>query len=303
MQWLNYHHLLYFWTVVRTGGVTRASEELHLTPQTVGMQVKALERALGEKLLERSGRRLAPTEVGSLVASYAEEIFSLGQELRDVLKGGPRRRPLKLVVGIVDVLPKLVVHALLDPVFQMEEPTRIACEEGHMDSLVAELSVHRLDLILSDSPMPAHYRVRAYNHLLGECGVVLMAAKGLASRLRSGFPKSLNGVPFLLPSEDSAMRRDLDQWFERVGVRVNIVAEFVDSALQNVFGQEGAGVFAVPEVIEKEVRRQRQVERVGRAEGLSARFYAISVERRLTHPAVAVIARAAHADIFPQGGT
>ena len=167
-----------------------------------------------------------------------------------------------------------------------------------MDSLVADLSVHRLDLILSDSPVPAHYRVRAYNHLLGECGVILMAEKSLAARIRPGFPKSLDGAPFLLPSADSAMRRDLDHWFERVGTRVNIVAEFVDSALQNVFGQQGAGVFAVPEVIEEEVRRQRQVERVGRAEGLSSRFYAISVERRLTHPAVAMIARAAQAEMF-----
>ena len=296
MERLNYHHLLYFWSVVREGGVSRAAEKLRLTPQTLSTQVKALESALGEKLLRPLGRGVVATEAGQLVVKYADEIFALGRELRDALRD---RQPAKLLVGVVDVLPKLLVRKLLDPVFGMEPRMRIVCEEERLERLVGALAVHELDLMLSDAPVPAHYKVRVYNHLLGECGVVLMAAPKLAASLRSNFPDSLDGAPFLLPTETTPLRRDLDHWLEESGVRVNIACEFADSALAKVFGQAGRGVLAVPKVIEKEVRGQHGIVRVGEPEGICMRFYAVTVERRVRHPAVAAIARTARTDLFP----
>jgi LysR family transcriptional activator of nhaA len=298
MKNFNYHHLRLFWAVAREGNLTRASRKLHLAPQTVSTQIRDFETALGEKLFRRSGRRMLLTDVGHVALRYADEIFSLGQEFQEALRGQPTGRPLRLVVGVADVLPKLVAHRLIEPALLLDKPVRIVCREGTPEKLLADLAVHGLDVVLSDAPIPPGMNVRAYNHQLGRCGVTFMAQPDLASRLRKGFPRSLEGTPVLLPSEDSVLRRELDQWFDALGVRPVIAGEFEDSALLKVFGQAGAGFFAVPSVIEDEVARQYEVRPIGATDDISERFYAISVERRIRHPAVMAICEAARSELF-----
>jgi LysR family transcriptional activator of nhaA len=298
MEWLNYHHLLYFWTVARHGSVSAASHELRLAQPTVSGQLRMLEDALGEKLFHRIGRRMVLTDMGRTVFRYADEIFTLGRELIDVVKGRPTGRPVRLVVGVADAVSKLIAYRLLQPALQLPEPVRIVCREDRPERLLAELSVHGLDLVLSDAPVGPAVNVRAFNHLLGECGVGFFAAPKLAQRLSGRFPESLHGVPMLLPTETTALRRALDQWFEAQGIRPQVVSEFEDSALLKVFGQQGLGVFPAPSAIEAEVRRQYGVRLVGTTTAVRERFYAISVERRLKNPAVVAICDAARATLF-----
>jgi len=294
---LNFHHLRYFWAVARSGSLARASRELHVTPQTVSTQLRELEESMEVVLFDRSARRLALTEAGRRVFSYADEIFSIGQELVATLGSGDTA-PERLVVGIADVVPKLVAHRLIEPALSLDQPVRVVCREGPTTQLLADLSVHELDVVLSDSPIPPGVRVRAFNHLLGECGVTLMAAASIAPRYRRGFPKSLDGAPFLLPQPSTAMRQSLDRWFADHHIRPLTAGEFDDSALLKVFGQSGAGVFAIPSVIESEVRRQYRAVRVGIARGVVERFYAISVQRKIHHPAVATIRDTARSTLF-----
>jgi LysR family transcriptional regulator, transcriptional activator of nhaA len=298
MEWLNYHHLLYFWVVAREGGLAPASERLHLAQSTISGQIRAFENRVGERLFQRRGRRLALTEVGSLVYRYADEIFGLGNELQLALKGTPVGRPQRLVVGIADVVPKLVAQRLLEPALRLPSPIRILCREDKPERLLADLAVHDLDVVIADAPVPRSIRVQAYNHLLGECGIVFFAAPRLAPQLRRSFPESLHRAPLLLPSENTMLRRSLEAWLSERGLHPDVVGEFDDSALLGVFGQTGHGVFAAPEVIEKEVRRQYQVHVVGRLPDVRERFYAVSVERRLKHPAVQAISEAARAKLF-----
>jgi LysR family transcriptional activator of nhaA len=298
MQWLNYHHLYYFWVVAREGSIAKACDKLLLAQPTISGQLRELERALGEKLFARSGRGLILTETGRTVFRYAQDIFTLGKELTDTLAGRPTGRPMRLVVGIADVLPKLITYRLLEPALRLPESVQIICREDKSDRLLAELSVHGLDLVLSDTPIPPSIKVRAFNHLLGECGVSILAAPPLARTLRVGFPASLEGAPFLLPTENTTLRRSLDQWFEAEGRRPAIRAEFEDSALLKVFGQAGVGAFAVPSVIEREVRRQYGVQLIGRIDAVREHFYAISIERKLKHPAVLAISHAARQQLF-----
>lgn len=298
MEWLNYHHLFYFWTVAREGSVTLASDKLRLTQATISAQVRSFEENLGEKLFTRAGRGLMLTDMGRTVFRYADEIFTLGRELMDTVKGRPTGRPIRLVVGVADVLPKLIAHRLLEPAFKLPEPIRLICREGKHDHLVAQLAVHDLDLVLTDSPIGSTVKVRAFNHMLGECGVAIFAPAPLAARYRRRFPRSLNGAPFLLPTDNTTLRRSLDQWFEAEGIRPTVVGEFEDSALLKVFGQSGAGLFAGPSVIEAEVRRQYSVQIVGRVEAVRESFYAISVERKLKNPAVVAISEAARQKLF-----
>lgn len=294
---LNFHHLRYFWAVARSGSLARASRELNITPQTVSSQLRELEASMNVKLFDRSGRRLALTDAGRRVLAYADEIFEIGQEL--VASVGTRAKaPERLLIGVADVVPKLVAHRLIQPAMKLEQPVRAICREGATAQLLADLSVHELDVVLSDSPIPPGVRVRAFNHLLGECGVTLMAAAGLAQRYRRGFPRSLDGAPFLLPQQGTVLRQSLEHWFAQAGVRPMTVGEFDDSALLKVFGQSGAGLFAVPTVIEGEVRRQYGVRRVGLLDGIVERFYAISVHRKIQHPAVATICDTARATLF-----
>lgn len=293
MDWLNYHHLLYFWLVAREGSLARASTELRLAQSTISGQIRALEHAIGEKLFVRSGRRLVLTEIGRLVFRYAEEIFTIGRDLQDALKGRPVTRPLSLVVGVADVVPKLVARWLLEPALKLAEPVRLVCREDKPDRLLAELAVHGLDVVLADAPVGPSVRIKAFNHLLGECGIVFFAAKELASTHRRKFPRSLDNAPLLLPTESTSLRRSLDQWFAGRGIRPRIVGEFDDNALLMVFGQAGTGIFAVPSVVADEVQHQYQVQLVGRLDEVRERFYAISVERRLMHPAVVAICQEA----------
>ena len=289
MEWLNYHHLLYFWTVAREGTVTKASEHLRLAQPTLSSQIRALEEAFGEKLFVRAGRRLVLTETGHLVYRYANEIFSLGLELTDTLKGRPAGRGTRLVIGITDVLPKLVACRLLEPALSLPDPVRIVCLEGKLDRLLAALAIQELDIILADDPCSPLTKVRAYNHLLGECGISFFAAQPLADSRRRKFPMSLNGAPFLFPTDNTSLRRSLDHWFNLQGIRPAVVGEFEDSALLKAFGEAGHGIFAMPTIIEAEIKRQYSVLVVGRTKAISERFYAISIERKLRHPAVVAI--------------
>jgi LysR family transcriptional activator of nhaA len=298
MEWLNYHHLLYFWMVAKEGTVTAAAKQLRLSQPTVSEQIKSLEDSLGEELFRRAGRRLELTDVGQVVYRYADEIFGLGREMMDTLKGRPTGRPAKLHVGVSDLLPKLILHRLLEPALRLEEPVQVICRENKTERLLAELSVQGLDLVLAEVPIAGQARVRAFNHLLGECGTTFFAVPALADRLAPGFPGSLDGAPVLLPTENTFMRRSIDHWFERLDLRPRIVAEFEDSALLKVFGQYGEGVFPGPSAIEDEIRTQYAVDVVGRTEELRERFYAITVERRIKHPAVLAISETARENIF-----
>jgi len=298
MEWVNYHHLLYFWVVAREGGLVPAGRVLRLSHPTLSAQIHALEDQLGEKLFTKVGRKLALTEVGRIVYRYAEEIFTLGREMVDTVKGRSSGQPLRLDVGVVDVVPKLVVRRLLQPAMSLSEPVKIVCYENSYDKLLADLALHTLDIVIADSPVPAGSSVRAFNHLLGETGVSFFGAQALASTFKRGFPKSLDGAPMVLPLENSALRRMLNQWFDRHAVKPRVVAEFEDSALLKVFGADGVGIFVAPTVVEKEVCRQYAVSVIGHAHDVKERFYAVSVERRLKNPAVVAISDAARQEIF-----
>lgn len=298
MDWLNYHHLLYFWTVSREGTIARAGEKLHLGQPAISTQLKQLESSLGVKLFQKAGRSLELTETGRIVYRYADEIFSLGRELTDTLKGRPTGKPMRFVVGIVDVVPKLVAKRLLEPALQLPDPLRLVCIEDSLERLLSELALHNVDLVLSDAPVTGAMKVRAFNHLLGESSIGVFGVHELARKYRKGFPKSLDAAPFLIPHRASALRRAIDTWFDSAGIRPQIRAEFDDSALLKVFGQAGEGLFASPSVIQNEIRRQHEVELVGEIPSLREHYYAISVERRLKHPAVLAISAAARDDLF-----
>ena len=298
MDWLNYHHLLYFWMVVRTGSVAAASAQLRLAPPTISVQIRRLEEQLGEKLLRRSGRRVVPTEMGHAVFRYADEIFTLGRDLVDTVRGRPSDRPMQLVVGVVDVMPKVIAHWLIEPALRLGKRIRIVCREETPERLLAELSVQSLDVVLSDAPIGPAVKVQAYNHLLGETGVSILGDARLARTYRRGFPKSLDRAPMLLPAPNTAVRRNLDQWFDTLAVQPDIIGEFDDSELLWEFGRAGRGLFPVPAVLERRVTRLYRVKRVGRTEAVRGRFYAISVERRIKHPAVVAICETARREIF-----
>jgi LysR family transcriptional activator of nhaA len=298
MEWLNYHHLFYFWTVAREGTVSAASRQLRLAQPTVSGQLKALEQTLGAQLFHRRGNRLILTDTGTHVYRYANEIFSLGRELQDSLAGRAQARGPRLVVGIADVVPKLIAHRLLEPALRSDENLRVACYEDQHERLLAQLATYELDAILTDTPVGPRSTVRGHSHLLGECGVSLFAKPKLAERLRKNFPASLEGVPVLLPIEQTSMRRALTDWFEAKGVKPRVRGEFQDSALLMVLGQAGEGVFVVPTVIEREVKEQHRVTLVARLEDVRERYYAITVERKINHPAVRAITASARSDLF-----
>jgi LysR family transcriptional activator of nhaA len=293
MQWLNYHHLLYFWAVAREGSIAAACRRLHLTQPTISSQIKQLERSFKVKLLERQGRSIGLTETGRIVYRYADEIFSLGRELEDAV-AGRTSGGLRFVVGVADTLPKLIVHRLLAPALTLaDEDVRVTCIDGDPDQLLARLALHELDLIISDYPANPRLGMRAFNHPLGDCGVTFFASAELARRYRRGFPASLDGAPMLLPASNAALRASVEQWFEELGMRPRVRGEFTDSGLLKTFGAQGEGVFLAPSAVEEEVRRMYGVSVVGRDKRLRERFFAISVEKRLAHPAVLAITQAA----------
>jgi LysR family transcriptional activator of nhaA len=277
---------------------TRASERLHLTPQTISGQLSLFEEVLGEKLFKRTGRGFELTETGLMMLSYADEIFSLGKELEEVLHHRTPGRPMQFSVGITDSVPKTLAYQLLEPAMQVPQTPRIICREGKVADLLAELAVHRLDIVIADSPMPRNIDVRGYSHLLGECGITFFATKELAKQHAEAFPQCLNNAPMLLPGEDVAVRPRLLRWFSDKQIRPRITGEFDDSALMQAFGQAGAGIFAAPSAIAEQVMRQYEVVRIGTTEEVIEQYYAISVERKLTHAAVVAISRAARQELF-----
>jgi LysR family transcriptional activator of nhaA len=295
---VNYKHLHYFWAVAREGGVARASERLHLTPQTISGQLSLLEKYLGVDLFTRVGRNLELTEHGRLVLSFADEIFSLGGELEEAIHQLPDGRPQLFRVGVVDVVPKSIAHRVLEPALQMPEPVRMICREASLDTLLAELAVHRLDLVLADRPIPATVSTRGFSHKLGECAVSFFATQKLEKKLKGDFPRCLDGAPILLPSSGSQLRSGIDQWLDKHRIHPRMIAEFDDSALMKAFGQEGAGIFIAPAAIKEEVEWQYQVTEIGRVDEVKEHFYAISIERRVLHPVVSIVVEAARELLF-----
>ena len=295
---VNYKHLHYFWVVAKEGGIVRASERLHLTPQTISGQLTLLENQLGVSLFSRVGRGLEITETGRLVLSYADEIFSLGGELEELIHQLPASLPKTLRVGVVDVVAKSIAHQILAPALKMSDPVRLVCQESSLDTLLAELSVHRLDLVLADQPIPSTVSTRGFSHKLGECGVSFFATKKIVNKLQGDFPQCLDGEPLLLPSSGNYLRSSIDRWLDKNRLYPRIVAEFDDSALMKVFGQENAGVFTAPSAIEAEVESQYHAICIGRVNEVKERFYAISVERKVLHPVVVSIMETARESLF-----
>jgi LysR family transcriptional activator of nhaA len=298
MDWLNYHHLLYFWTVAREGTVAQAARKLFLAQSTISGQVRALEKSLDSKLFEQVGRNLVLTDSGKMVYRYADEIFSLGRDLQAALAGHPDGRMTRLEVGVSDVLPRWIVYLLLQPALELTDQIQLICHDDKTDRLLSRLVLNELDVVLTDIPAGPLVKIRAYNHLLGDCGVSFLASSKLAIKYRRNFPKSLDQAPFLLPLEGTALRRSLDEWFTKVGIRPIVRCEVGDRDLFEVFAEAGTGVFATPTILEQRLRRQFDVQVVGRVEEIREKYYAISTERKLKHPGVIAISDAARKQLF-----
>jgi LysR family transcriptional activator of nhaA len=298
MSNLNFKHLRYFWAVATNGSIARAADILHLTPQTISGQLRDLEEQMDVQLFEKSGRNLVLTDSGRMVFSYADEMFRLGNELQDVLQGRIPGVSLTLNVGVAMVVPKLLAYRLLEPVLAMEEPVRLVCHEAPLSELLADLSVHKLDLVIADCPLSPTLNVRAYNHPLGQSGISFFAARSVARKYQKNFPLSLDGAPMLIPTASSALRRMLEQWFEARDIKPVIVAEFDDRALMKAFGEANAGIFTSPTAVEEDVVGKYGVHVIGRTRDISESFYAISAERRIKHPAVSAITDAARSELF-----
>ena len=296
---MNYKHLHYFMQVAKSGSVMRASEQLHLTPQTISGQIQILEEALGSALFAKSGRGLVLTEAGRLALGYAEEIFALGAELKEAVREQPKQgRMLEFKVGVADAVPKSIAYRLIEPATRMPEPVRIVCRESKLDSLLAELALHRLDLVIADAPIPSSVSVRAFNHKLGTSEVSFFATPVLLKTLAGAFPRCLDGAPLLMPAEDSMLGRRLRAWFQARSLHPRVVGEFDDSALAKEFGRHGAGIFVGPTVLAAEIQKRFNVKSFGVATGVVNEFFAISVERRITHPCVLSITEAAKNKLF-----
>ncbi|MEL7498643.1 MAG: transcriptional activator NhaR [Planctomycetota bacterium] len=299
LDWLNYHHLFYFWTVAKEGGVSKAADKLHLAQPTLSSQIKKLEKSLGHDLFDRSGRSLSLTEMGQLVFRYAEEIFRLGHELTDVLQNRTDEDTSRFLVGVQGALPKLVVYELLRPALESTgEQFHVVCFEGKINELLGELAMHRLDVVIADRPLTPDTHVRAFNHLLGKCGVTVYGTPQLVRKYKRNFPESLDCAPMLLPTQNTSLRRLLEQWFDQQNIHPSITHEFEDSAVLKVFGQEGHGLFFTPTAIEEDVCKQYSVKILGRIPEIVERFYAISIEKRLKHPGVVKISESARESLF-----
>ena len=298
MEWLNYHHLLYFWTVVREGSVSKAAEKLRLSQPTISAQVRMLEQSIGERLFLRRGRTQLLTDVGRTVYRYADEIFGLGRELLETLDGRPPGRGMPLTIGVANAVPKLIVHRLLRPAIEQPATIRLICREDNAEQLVAQLASYALDVVIASAPAPAHLPMKVFNHLLGESTISLFAPAPLAARLRRRFPASLNQAPVLVPTTNSPLRRALDEWFDEERITPRIVGEFEDSALMQVFGQAAGCVFPAPSAIAADVSRFHGVRAIGRLNDVRERYYVISPERRLKHPGVLAITSVARDQLF-----
>lgn len=298
MNSLNYKHLKYFWMVAKTGSIAQAAHQLHITPHTISGQLSEFRDTLGVDLFRRAGRNLELTDAGRRILSYAEEIFVIGDELLEVLRDQSAKRALSFRVGIADSVSKSVAYRLVEPALTLKDPARLVCREGRLTPLLADLAIHRLDMIIADRPMPSNLNVRGYSHLLGQSGLTVFGAPTLTARLTGSFPAMLDNAPFLLPGEDVAIRPKLVQWLESKGLRLHVVGEFDDSALVKSFGQAGAGLFVAPTAITPHVCEQYKVQAVGRIDAVVEHLYAITTERRLKHPAVVAISTAARQNVF-----
>lgn len=296
---LNYKHLHYFMQVAKCGSMTRASEQLHVTPQTISGQIQVLEEALGSALFAKSRRGIVLTETGRLALGYAEDIFALGLELKEAVRDHLRQgRMLEFRVGVADAVPKSIAYRLIEPTTRLPEQVRVVCREWKLDSLLAELALHRLDLVISDTPIPSSISIRAFNHQLGTSEVSFFATAGLLQTMKGNFPHCLDGVPMLMPSADSTLGSRLQAWFQAHSLHPRVVGEFDDSALAKEFGRHGAGVFVGPTVLAAEIQKRFRVKSLGVAKGVKDEFFAISVERRITHPCVVAITESARNKLF-----
>jgi LysR family transcriptional activator of nhaA len=295
---LNYKHLRYFWAVARSGSIARASEQLHVTPQSISGQLAELAESLGTELFRRAGRGLEVTESGRRILSYADEIFALGDELVEVARDQAAKKTIPFRIGIADSVPKTVAYRVIEPALRLAEPLRLVCREGRLASLLGELAVHRLDLVIADRPLPPELNVRGYNHLLGSSDITVFGTDAVARTLKGKFPALLENAPLLLPGEGVALRPRLLQWLEAQDLRPRVVGEFDDSGLMKAFGQGGAGLFVAPTAIAGDICRQYGVRALGRIDAVSEQLYAITTERRLQHPATVAISEAAQRDVF-----
>jgi len=289
MEWLNYHHLRYFWTVAKEGSLARAAEKLHVSQPSISEQIRELESAFGEKLFQREGRNNKLTAAGRLIFGYAEEIFALGRELMNAVKQRPGTKALRLYVGVADSFPKLVTNEILKPVFSMPQTAHVICREGKMEDLLAQLAAHRLDIVLADEPASSSANFKTYSHSLGETGTIFCAEKKLAAKLKHNFPKSLHDAPALLPTENTSLRRALETWFREQQIQPRVVAEFEDLALMKVMAAEGRGFIALPSAAVNTAVGHYGFQAIGRTEECRVQFHAITAERRIVHPAVALI--------------
>lgn len=299
MQWLNYQHLLYLWAVARRGSVTAAAEELSLSGPTLSAQIRKLEESLGEKLLRRSGQRMVLTDAGRLIMPYAEQIFSLGQQITELSRGGLVPHSLRLAVGSVLSLSHLVVYRLLEPALRVRPRLQLVVREGRPDRLLADLAAHDLDIVFSDTVLPAQARGQFFSHFLGETGMSFYAVPRLAALYRARFPRSLHGAPLLLPSEHSAAGHALDLWLETQQIRPEVIARFDGFAMARVFAESGEGVLAAPWLIEDELEQRYGVRAIARIPELKTQFYAISLERKIQHPGVAAICNSIQDKLLP----
>jgi len=297
---LNFTHLLYFWTVARDGSIARACDRLQLSQPTISMQIRKLEKSLGQRLFDRSGRSLTLTEVGRTVYDYADEIFSLGREMLGTMRGLPGNRSGRLHVGMPAFLPKLVAYRLLDPVLHSPAKVQLFCHEAEMSELVSGLMRHKYDVILTDTQIHATMGVRTFSHPLGECEIAICGVPMVAKKYSDRFPESLDGAPFVLPTVASDMRRTLDRWFDHRSYRPSVIGEFDDSALLKEFGGGGEGLFPIPSAVLADVQRQYGVELVGRLPGVRVRYFAVTTERKLVHPATVIIAQTAKSGLLSE---
>lgn len=295
---LNFRHLYYFWVVAKEGSVTRAAERLDVAVQTISAQLGLLEQAVGKALLAPQGRRLVLTEAGRVALGYADQIFLLGEQLQDVLTETDVGQTMRLTVGLSDSMPKLTAARLLEAALKLPQKVKLICHEDDFESLLGDLSVHKLDVILTDRPVPSGTTLRVFSHLLGETELMLFGVPELAQRYHEGFPASLNGAPLLLPTRNHAIRGRIDHWFESHDVRPDVVGEFDDNALLNTFGRHGTGLFPAPSALEADVREQLGALPVGELAQVREQFYAISNERKIKHPAVEAILTAVHGGVF-----
>lgn len=293
MQHLNYKHLHYFWVIAKSGGVTKAGEQLHISPQSLSGQIRQLEAAIGQPLWRRAGRKLELTETGHLVFDYADRLFTVGEELKDALRDRPGAGASTFRVGVTGSVVKVVAYRMVAPALSLQPPPRLVCREGRFSELLSLLAVHQLDLVISDRPMPHSMNVRGFNHLLCEGGISFLATEALAGPLRQGFPHSLHGAPMMLPGGDAAVRPRLLRWFDDLGIRPQVVGDFDDTAVMKAFGQAGAGIFPMPSLVAEETEQQFHVASIGQTDQVLHQIYAISGERRITNPAVVAISQAA----------